>query len=109
MLTPARPVVRLPERNERERIVLERFIEVYCRAHHERADDRLCPECRDLLQYALKRLEKCPYDPKPKCKACPTHCYKPAYRSRIKEVMRFSGMHFVKRGRIDWLMRYFMM
>lgn len=109
MLTPARPVVRLPERNKRERNVLERFIEVYCRAHHERGNDRLCPECRDLLRYALKQLEKCPYEPKPKCKACPTHCYKPAYRIRIKEVMRFSGMYFVKRGRIDWLVRYFMM
>ena len=33
----------------------------------------------------------------------------PEYRAKIKEVMRFSGIYFVKRGRLDWLVRYFMM
>jgi hypothetical protein len=46
-------------------------------------------------------------DPKPKCKDCPVHCYKSEYRRRIKEVMRFSGIYFVKRGRVDWLIKYF--
>jgi len=45
--------------------------------------------------------------PKPKCKDCPVHCYKIEYRRRIKEVMRFSGIYFVKRGRVDWLIKYF--
>ncbi|MFH1998920.1 MAG: nitrous oxide-stimulated promoter family protein [Planctomycetota bacterium] len=43
-----------------------------------------------------------------KRKACDTHCYKPAYRAKIKEVMRYSGIHFIKRGRLDWLVRYFL-
>jgi len=88
---------------------LKTFIDVYCEAHHGRNDDDgLCTECGDLLEYALSRLERCPYDPKPKCKNCTTHCYRPAYRERIREVMKFSGMHFVRRGRIDWLISYFM-
>jgi len=87
--------------------ILEKFIEVYCRRHHEPPRGELCAECRDLLEYARGKLERCPYDPKPKCKACPTHCYEPARRARVREVMRFSGMHFVKRGRLDWLVRYF--
>ena len=88
--------------------VLRRFIAVYCMAHHGKDRESLCPPCHALLEYALERLRRCPYDPKPRCKACPTHCYKPEYRARIREVMRFSGTYFVKRGRLDWLIRYFM-
>ncbi len=87
--------------------ILTRFVEVYCQAHHGRRRDELCPECADLLAYASDRLTRCPLDPKPKCKACPVHCYRPECRERIREVMRFSGMHFVKHGRLDWLIRYF--
>ncbi len=87
--------------------ILKTFIGVYCRAHHGGGDE-LCGECADLQRYALKRLEKCPLDPKPKCRKCPVHCYAPDYRKRIKEVMRYSGMHFVKRGRLDWLVKYFL-
>lgn len=93
----------------REFSVLQRFTEVYCRKHHERASGSLCDECANLLRYARRRVEACPYDPKPKCKDCPTHCYSAANRQRIREIMRFSGMYYVKRGRIDWLLRYFWM
>ncbi|MBI5399426.1 nitrous oxide-stimulated promoter family protein [Candidatus Saganbacteria bacterium] len=85
---------------------LTRFIEIYCREkHHVLA---LCPACADLLSYAGKRLKACPYDPKPKCKNCLTHCYLPAYRDKIRAVMKFSGMYMIKRGRLDWLFHYFL-
>ena len=93
---------------ERERRVLERFVAVFCRKHHDTNGTGMCAECRDLLDYAFGRLEKCPYDPKPKCKDCETHCYRPQYRDKIRAVMRFSGIYFVQRGRLDWLVRYFM-
>ncbi|MCP4709781.1 MAG: nitrous oxide-stimulated promoter family protein [Planctomycetes bacterium] len=92
--------------NERE--IITRFIEVYCRKQHGGKHRSLCVSCQDLLDYAMKRLEKCPYDPKPKCKHCQTHCYRGDYRDKIREVMRFSGIHYVKRGRLDWLIKYFM-
>ena len=92
----------------REEKTLRRFIAVYCRAQHGRKRSKLCSECMDLERYALDRLWRCPYDPKPQCRKCPTHCYTPEYRRRIREVMRFSGIWFVKRGRVDWLIRYFM-
>ncbi len=82
------------------------FIHVYCKCHHHTDGKYLCTECSELLNYAITRLSKCPYDPKPKCKECPTHCYKPDCRERIREVMRFSGMYYVKRGRLDWLLYY---
>jgi len=88
--------------------ILRRFIEVFCHAHCDVADGELCEECADLLTYAFDRVDKCPFDPKPICKSCKVYCYKGAYRVMIREVMRFSGMHFAKRGRIDWLLKYFL-
>lgn len=90
---------------------LERFVAVYCRQKHgpdaqPRAAESLCPACEDLLRYAAERLAKCPLEPKPKCKSCRIHCYRGDYRERIRDVMKFAGMYFVKRGRIDWLIRY---
>ncbi len=87
--------------------IIEKFTQVYCRYHHQ-PENQLCNECRDFLEYARTRREKCPYDPKPKCKECPTHCYKPDYRQKMREIMKFSGMYYVKRGRIDWLFKYFL-
>jgi hypothetical protein len=102
-----------------EERVLRCFISIFCRQKHGPARSAasaghagpaaLCTECADLLRYALRKLSLCPYDPKPKCKDCPTHCYRKDYRRRIREVMRFSGIYFVKRGRLDWLLRYFLM
>ena len=91
-----------------ELATLSRFIQVYCRKKHNSKPEQLCASCQDLLDYATSRLKKCPYNPKPKCKDCPSHCYKDEYRSKIREVMKFSGIYFVKRGRLDWLIKYFM-
>ena len=106
------PVSAKPKRarrtpTERELKVLDRFVEVYCWKNHGMSKGTVCEECRELVEYARERLARCPYDPKPKCKDCTTHCFKPQYRQRIKDVMRFSGMYFVKRGRLDWMVRYF--
>ena len=106
MTTPL--IERDPAKVEKDHEVLNAFVEVYCRDHHGTGDAGPCAECRELLDYARTRLEHCPLDPKPKCKDCPVHCYKPAYRAKVQEVMRYSGMHFVKRGRVDWLVKYFL-
>jgi hypothetical protein len=87
--------------------ILRDFIQVYCRENHGHAKG-LCDECKDLLDYAMQRLRECRLDPKPKCKDCPAPCYAPSYRERIRRVMRFSGMYFIKRGRMDWLVEYFL-
>ena len=94
--------------SQRHLKTLKRFVEVYCRKKHGTAGGELCDECGDLPAYAEDRLARCPLDPKPKCKDCKIHCYQDDYRRRIKAVMKFSGIYFVKRGRIDWLIRYFM-
>ncbi len=65
------------------------MIEMYCRRHHR---ENLCSECRNLLEYAAKRIGKCPFGvQKPLCSRCTVHCYKPGMRDRIKEVMKYAG------------------
>ena len=93
---------------DKQKEILDTFIDVYCTGNHGTQKGELCEKCGDLHDYAHDRFSKCPYDPKPKCKDCTTHCYKPEYRAQIKEVMRYSGIHFVKRGRVDWLIKYFL-
>ena len=96
------------KRVKKDEKVLRDFIKVFCHNHHNKLNDNdLCDECEVLLEYALKRNEKCPLDPKPKCKNCEIHCYKPECRQRIKEIMKFSGMYYIKKGRLDWVYRYF--
>ena len=73
------------------------MVGIYCGKNH-RAQGRACPECEELLKYALTRLDKCPLiSSKPTCAKCPVHCYKPEMRNRIKDVMRFSGPRMLHR------------
>ncbi len=45
-----------------------------------------------LKAYADKRLDKCVFgEEKPACKQCPVHCYQPARREEMKQVMRWAG------------------
>jgi hypothetical protein len=74
---------------EIEKQTVSAMIALYCRGHRH---ENPCAECEALEDYALQRLDKCPYgNEKPSCKDCPIHCYKSAMREKIKEVMRYSG------------------
>jgi hypothetical protein len=95
-------------KHSRDREILRRFVGIYCKHHHQADGQGLCDNCAELLGYALEKLSRCPMDPKPKCKDCPVHCYDPEHRERIREVMKFSGVHLVKRGGVDWLLKYFL-
>lgn len=105
--------------------VLAQFTSVYCKVHHRLSEKsplapdlfggdalkvekyRVCDLCRDFLHYAINRRLHCPLDPRPVCKHCPVHCYKPHYRDKVREIMRFSGKYLMLRGRIDLLWHYF--
>lgn len=79
-----------PARLERENKTIQVMIRMYCRAHHQTGE--LCGECRELADYAELRITKCRYGAgKPTCVNCPTHCYKPAKRERVRVVMRYAG------------------
>ncbi len=79
------------KRMQREAVVVEIMIRKYCRALHH-PEGKFCPECGELLDYARKRLVKCPWqENKTTCGQCPVHCYKPEMRRKIQEVMRYAG------------------
>lgn len=83
----------LEGRLKREHKTLVCMTRIYCSSHHvDHSGAELCPDCRELMAYAEKRLVKCPYGTeKPTCAKCPVHCYKPAQREQAREIMRFSG------------------
>ena len=92
---------RLTRRLIREKKTIEVMVRLYCHAKHG-ANVDLCEDCADLLQYANKRIQKCPYgENKPACDTCPTHCYVAARRSHIKTVMRYAGPRMMWRH--PWL------
>jgi hypothetical protein len=101
---------------------LARFVGVYCKYRHGQAAKGpvrlkthdveaiagrpvlLCSSCAKLLAHAFVKRSNCPLDPKPACKHCPRHCYHPAYRQQIREVMKYSGRRLVLSGRLDYLL-----
>ena len=116
---------RLDDKKSKNLRVLRDFVAIFCRENHRAEikntfsvrDDRLhqalgdqdlvlCRDCDKLLSHGMAKLLQCPYDPKPMCKKCETHCYAPGYREKILEVMRFSGRHLIKHGRLDLMLHY---
>lgn len=97
------------------------FISIYCRHRHKQQPKTqaelkthdltaivgkpllLCRQCQKLLAHAFVKRTHCPMNPKPACKHCPSHCYHPAYRAQIREVMRYSGKKLILSGRLDYL------
>ncbi len=77
-------------RIERERKTIRALIGLYCRDNH--GGTALCAECQELENYALARLDRCPFGKeKPTCANCPIHCYKPDMKERVRKVMRYAG------------------
>jgi hypothetical protein len=103
MITPMENKQKL----EKDIKLLATFIGCYCRGKHKTPKVELCPDCARLLSYARTRRQKCPLDPKPACKHCPTHCYAKAQLAAIREVMAYSGRRLLLRGRLDLLWHYF--
>ena len=112
----------LTEKENKDLKILALFTSVYCKGHHnDRSVDTLkpdethlqgvqkyqyCSECREFLLYALERRVRCPLDPKPICKHCTVHCYRPGHREKVREIMRYSGKALILRGRLDLLWHY---
>jgi len=116
---------KLDGRKSKDVKVLVDFVFIFCREKHSadlkasflvedgglrdspaERELRLCPDCSRLLKHGIAKLRLCPYDPKPMCKKCETHCYAPGYREKIREVMRFSGLYLIKHGRLDLMFHY---
>ncbi len=85
------------KRIKREQKTIRVMVYLYCNKNHGTLEGELCTECQSILDYALDRIDKCPFLPdKPTCKNCPVHCYKNQEKQKIKEIMRFSGPRMLK-------------
>ncbi|MCR5325185.1 MAG: nitrous oxide-stimulated promoter family protein [Bacteroidales bacterium] len=81
-------------RIEEEKQVVRWMIGLFCRKKHN--GKNLCPDCSALASYCNSRLEHCRFgNDKPTCKNCPTHCYRPDMREKIRIVMRYSGPRMI--------------
>ena len=75
-----------------DKMLVSEMIALYCRRQHKTPKGSLCPECRQLHDYALTRIDKCPFmETKTFCSACKVHCYKPEMRQQMRAVMRYAG------------------
>ena len=79
-------------RINRERKTIKVMVEMYCKAHHNMPENKLCAECSALLDYAVARIDKCHFiEDKPTCLKCPVHCYRQEQREQVRRIMRYSG------------------
>jgi hypothetical protein len=82
----------LDKKRADEKLLVSEMIALYCRKQHKTPKGQLCPACQELQDYALARIDKCPFmETKTFCSACKVHCYKPAMREQIRAVMRWAG------------------
>lgn len=69
---------------------IKAMVRIHCKAHHSQLSQ--CPTCQEFNQYALMRLDRCPYgEQKPTCNKCPIHCYKPVMREQARQIMSYAG------------------
>ena len=85
----------IEKKRENEKEMLRTMITEYCRGVHK-TKGQLCPECKELLEYALFRTEKCPFmATKTFCSACKVHCYTKEKQEKIKAVMKYAGPRMI--------------
>lgn len=83
----------LSEKREREKKVMSRMVEIYCKGNRHHSNKKeLCPSCKEMLAYSNMRTEKCPVmETKTFCNRCTIQCYKPAVKAEVSKVMRYAG------------------
>ncbi len=120
-----KPLKRNFKKMKKDISILSLFVRIYCENLHADRNKKmiktngileefsseisnlLCKECEALLLHSATKRVLCPYEPKPACKKCPSYCYANGFRLKMREVMRFSGAYLIKKGRLDYIFKYF--
>ena len=90
---------------ENEISILKIMVKLYCRNHHHSA--HLCELCNEVLNYAKQRVGQCKWqEEKPACAQCTVHCFKPIFRNKIQEMMRYAGPRMIYKHPIITLNHY---
>lgn len=83
-------------RRDKKHDIAEQMIITYCKGNkHDYGEDGLCNDCRELRDYSLQRTTRCPHVEKTLfCSNCPTPCYKPDMKERMRVAMKYAGPRF---------------
>jgi len=93
----------LTAKQQQEFALVAKMVQLTCADKHGTREG-LCAECAALLEYVATRIARCPYgEDKPTCRRCPIHCYRPAERQRIKEIMAHAGPRLLLHGDLSAL------
>jgi hypothetical protein len=86
------------KRMRREKETITYMVGIFCKAHHGFIPNGdLCSECQQFSEYALLRLDKCPFqDKKSTCAKCTIQCYKPDMKQQANKIMRYSGPRLLR-------------
>ncbi len=88
--------MQLSPRLAREFKTITAMVSLYCRGNHQSPTGEMCKECRAFLNYARKRLSRCPFsEQKPTCGKCTVHCYSKEMQDEARQIMRYSGPKMV--------------
>lgn len=87
-----------------DRETLLAMADIYCRAHHG-TQGELCSKCASVIEYAVARTEKCPFNHETNCKDCYIHCYNGEMRDEVRAVMGYAGPRMLLRHPV-MTMRY---
>lgn len=91
---------KIEKKRQREKRTISQMVSIYCAGNHadrdrcERVDcgEPVCAECKELDEYACLRMQRCfRMGEKVSCEVCPYHCYAPAMREKVRQVMRYAG------------------
>jgi hypothetical protein len=79
------------DRIEDRKSYIDHAVRFYCTKKH---GGDLCSECKELLDYAMDRIDSCPNNLSGiRCKGCPTRCYSSKMSERMKDVLSFTAPH----------------
>lgn len=74
----------------KEKELIACMVKLYCKGMKH--GEPLCTECQELLAYAHKKIDRCPFmETKTFCSSCKVHCYSAEKREEIRKVMRYAG------------------
>lgn len=99
---------------ERDRKTIEAIGAIYCRAHHgkesrendedlahqsegkssssTRTDQKhLCPQCAEVVEYAMARTKRCPNNHEGNCADCEIHCFNASMREQVRQMMAYAA------------------
>ena len=83
----------IEERRYKKHEIMEQMSDIYCKGHKHPLDDNgKCADCDLVLRYSLSRTKRCPYIEETLfCSNCPTPCYRPDMKEKVREMMKYSG------------------